>query len=291
MDHTIGPERDYSTIVRDGVKIPAVIWGGVPRVLASFPTLPGAKARAPTWSEANPVLPRSEWRAIDLDSPQVPILDQKSYSSCTGQSCGGALMRARVLSGQPAVILSPTYPYTCNNNGRDAGAMIGDVIATFAERGTCLMQYCDQDIVYEQQVPEIARDHLDYKIGDYCRAESFDDICSGLVLGWFPVYALQVGDLWSKPEPLDKDGCPVVYKGPGNHAMHATGLSFSRRRGWMPRGVNSWGASWGAMGLYNATEAHYDATAYQDAWLVRVAALAPDDLVGPPVKTSRERLA
>lgn len=275
--------EDHGAVERDGQTIPVLIVNGVPRLLASYPALPGSYADLPAWSARNPVLPRKEWLETNVDDPNVAVINQGQTSSCTGCASVGALMRMRALAGLPTIALSPTYPYTFCNHGRDAGALISDVVKVLAKEGTCPIEYCPGDIVYANQVSPEARAHAVYRIADVYRATSFDDICSGLTLGWTCVYALQVGDRWSSPRCLDQDGCPPVYRGPGNHALHAAGLIFSKKRGWMPRGVNSWGEAWGVLGRFNASEQHFDMTAYQDAYLFRLAALAPDDPIGPTV--------
>lgn len=235
------------------------------------------------WAAANPVVPRNQWVAINRRSIMPWIMDQDGAGSCVGNGATGASRRARFLAGQTDVQLSPGCLYAQINGGRDNGAVISDSCTAMMQTGTCTYALNGEKPFYLNQLPptwktEAAR----FKIQQAYHAETFDDIVSGLILGFIPVYGIMVGNNF---EQFTSEGVAGVSKGPGNHCMHADGIVALSGGKFGLDNVNSWGASWGPFGNGRCVliEDHFLNGDQPDAYLIQAVLSDPQDPNQPPV--------
>ena len=251
---------------------------GVYRVLAKLPPDPRKRAALPRLAAA--MVDPKDWVEIDrrADFGDEYILDQKSHGSCTGFASAGALMRARVLEGMPFARLSGAYTYAWINGNRDDGAIIADTLASLQQHGTCPEAECPWDRIYRSQIPAAADQSAQrFRILEVYRVDHFDELASGLQLGFIGVGAVQVGSGFTN---LDADGVAGYDRGPGNHAVCFDGLHRLRSGEWVVDLPNSWGLAFGRHGRCYLTRQHIDGV-QQDCYLIRAATADPSDL-GPP---------
>src|SRR6185437_15750942 len=167
--------------------LPYVMQGGHRRFLACLPPkddFGGLKKYA-----ANaPVIPRSQWKPIsrrDLFPAASWVWDQNGHGSCVGNGSAMALRKARVLGGQPDVILSPGCTYAQINGGRDQGAVISDTLTALLETGTCTYDMVGEEPIYLQQLPAgWQQTAARFKISEAYHCQTFDEIGSALQLGY-----------------------------------------------------------------------------------------------------------
>jgi hypothetical protein len=256
----------------------AVEVGGVYRVLAKLPPDPRKRAAIPRL--AAPVIEPKDWVEIDRrsDFGDDYILDQKSHGSCTGFGSAGALMRARTLEGMPFVRLSGAYTYAWINGGRDDGAIISDTLVSLQQHGTCPEAECPWDRIYRSQIPASADGSAQrFRILEAYRVDHFDELVSGLQLGFVGVGAVQVGNRFTD---LDADGVAGLDRGPGNHAVCFDGVRRLASGEWVIDLPNSWGLAFGIRGRCYVTQRHIDGVE-QDCYLIRAATGDPQDM--PPL--------
>ncbi len=252
--------------------------------LTCLPTHPALRALFPSIREAIEVIPESKWRVIDnrgyFNVPSY-MLNQRSHGSCVGFSSAGALMKARTLVGQTHQRLSGAYVYSFINGGRDQGASIGDSLDVLRDKGTCLEAEVGWDQIYPNQIPASARTTAErFKLEEAYRVDTFEEAASALQCPDFVlVYAVHVGGTFDR---LDADGVVGLDRGPGNHAVHACGMSRSNRWGWQLDGFNSWGETWGDNGRFRSAKAHWDSV-QQDAYVIRVPKWDHKDPKQPPI--------
>lgn len=262
--------------------LPAIEHDGILRVLACLPTEPNLRARFKSFNAVAPVIPRSEWKPVNLRTQfdDSWILDQKSHGSCVGFASSGALMKCRAMSGQAFQKLSGSFTYSFINGGRDQGASIGDSLDSLMKNGTCLDAECGWDRIYQRQIPAAAFETAKrFKISEGYRVDSFDEAGTAIQLGFTLVYAVMVGRTF---DSLDGEDVIGYDPGSGNHAVHASGLYQSQRWGWCLDGWNSWAVTWGNRGRFRSAEKHWNGV-QQDAFAVRVSSFDPQNPVQPPV--------
>lgn len=205
-------------------------FGGLPKFLAA----PGAT-----------LIPRSEWKPVNnrwrFDASF--ILDQNGHGSCVGNGSAAALRKVRILAGQPDVKLSPACLYAQINNGVDQGAVISDALTALQQTGTCRFDLVGQDPVYLPQLPAgWEQDAQRFTIRQAYHCANYDEIGSAIQLGYVVVYGIMVGNSFTN---FDKYGVAGHARGPGNHCMHADGMTPLADGRWALDNCNSWASSFG----------------------------------------------
>lgn len=242
-----------------------------------------AKLKAPAFGESFGMIPRTDWRKIDRRGQFPFIMDQKSHGSCVGHGSAGALMRARDAAGAKHVDLSGSFVYSWINGNRDDGAMISDAVAVLKEKGSCTYAKCPWDTIYQRNITDDARQEAQrykaleiYSIGS---EDPFGEFVSALMLGFFPVFAVMVGNTFMR---LDSDGVCGFDRGPGNHCVHADGIGQRGNGEWLIDMPNSWGSTnFGQNGRAFVTEKHVESV-QQDCYIVRAATEDPNEPNSPP---------
>jgi hypothetical protein len=229
---------------------------GVPRVLAALPPYPWQPI--PRLMETRAPLPRSEWREVDLTFPGIPILDQGRRNSCTGHMAATGMTVAWYLKTGELVRFAPTFTYAINAGGRDAGAVVSDIVTTLTTRGCCLESEYPEGAIDVRSIPPSAyQTAARYKLSRWHHTGSWDELCTALSLGWVCGGGFLLGNNFMQP---GRDGiAPVPDRVVGGHAIALVGL-VNRGGRWLVRFQNSWSASWGLQGYGYLTEEFFNYT-------------------------------
>lgn len=271
--------------------MPYITVGGRRRYLACLPPkadfggLPKFAAR-PLRRFESAVIPRSEWKPIKRSAlfPALSwILNQGEISSCVGNGSAAALRRARFLTGQSDVPLSPGALYAQINGGRDQGAIISDALTALQQTGTCSYATVGESPYYLNQLPagwqeEAAR----FRIAQAYHCQSFDEIGSAPQYGYIVVYGITLGNSFMQ---FDQYGVAGHARGPGNHCMMADGMDLLPDGRWVLDNVNSWGADFGPWqnGRCYLDEEHFGNGDQPDAFAIQAATDDPQEPHAPPV--------
>jgi hypothetical protein len=254
---------------------------GERRVLACLPPRPDF-GNLPKFRSQFVPLPRTEWLPLDRRARMPWILDQDSISSCVGNGAAGALRRARLLAGASDVALSPGFLYALINGGSDNGAVISDACDALTRVGTCTYTTVGERPFYTQQMPAAAHaEAARFRVARAYHAQTFDEIVSGLLLGFLPVFGIMVGNSFQR---FDRHGVAGHTPGPGNHCLHADGCARLDDGRWVLDTVNSWGDSWGPWknGRCYLDEDHFAHGDQPDAFLIEAVVDDPEDPNNPP---------
>jgi len=240
---------------------------GTRRVLASLAPRPDFGG-LPRWASAMPVIPRSDWVDRDYAHYNAPILDQGQRGSCTGQGGVSAFWRQWLILGRTPREFSACYIYGNINGGRDAGAIVSDVMTTLMSKGVCLLSEVPEGMIYRRSFPSSADATAQrFRVARAYHCATFDELGSALQRGFMVVFGIMVGGSFGN---LDSEGVAPVG-GMGGHCLMACGMKKSSRHGWILHTQNSWGTRWGLNGYCYLTEKHFtsvwgglDAFAIQD---------------------------
>lgn len=236
----------------------------------------------PRFASANPVLPRSGWRDVDLSPLGVPELDQGQHGSCVGHGSTSAFWFAYLIAGGtvPDGGFSPTSLYAQINGGRDAGAVVSDAMDALIRVGVGLMADVPESVIYDRQIPASAKaKYARFRVQDAYHCGSFDEIGSALQLG-FPVsFGITLPGGFNN---LDAEGVAGFGFGVlGGHCMCAYGTTRLKSGEWAIRVRNSWGTRWGRSGNCLLVERHFGRDC--DAFAIKAANSDPNDPHAPPV--------
>lgn len=249
---------------------------GTPRVLACL--APRADfGGLPKFAAAIRILPRDQWRDVDLSPFLHATWDQGQHGSCVGHGSATAFHLAyRVAGGTvPEGGFSPTSLYALINGGRDRGAIVSDAMTALVQHGLALMSEVPESIIYEGQIPASAKaTRKRFRVQDAFHCDSFDAIASALQLG-FPVsFGILLPGRFNN---LDAQGvCGLGGRSLGGHCMAAYGMKQLPSGKWAVRVRNSWGTRWGIAGNCLLVEEHFS-EAYLDAFAIRANLADPQD--------------
>ena len=253
----------------------------IPRALGCLPPLDDFGG-LPRFAAANGLIPRGDWRDVDLSPLGVPVLDQGSHGSCVGHGSTSAFWWAYLIAGGtvPESGFSPTSLYALINGGRDRGAVVSDAMTALMEQGLCLMSEVPESLIYERQIAESAKaTRKRFRVLDAYHCETFDAIGSALQLG-FPVsFGIMLPGRFNQ---LDGEGVAGLGGLPlGGHCMCAYGTKKLQDGRWAIRVRNSWGFRWGQGGNCLLVENHFGRTC--DAFAIRASLPDPMDPNAAPI--------
>lgn len=248
-------------------------------LLTKTPTL--LRASMPPISDLLSDMPPSEYK-VNIYRSVLDVnnftLNQRSHGSCVGFATAGAAMKLRFGMGQTLQRLSGAFVYSFINGGRDQGASIGEALDV-ARNGICLESEADWDAIYPSRIPSSARETAKrFQAEEIYRVDTWSECCTALQMGFAVVYAVMVGGSFDR---LDSDGVIGLDRGPGNHAVHAFGMTKSAGGVWLAEGFNSWGPTWGDQGRFRSGQRHWESV-QQDAFAFRVVKWDPQDPNQPP---------
>lgn len=267
--------------------LPYIESGGERRLLASFPSRGKMKA-LPHVGTAVPMLDRSKWFTLDrskLFSGERWILDQNGVGECVGCGWSMGLDKVAHIAGLGWPKLSPAALYAQINGGRDNGAVISDAVQALQTVGTCDYATVGIKPFFTNQLPAGWREKAgQYKLGAALHANSFDEIVSALLTGeWVAVFGIMVGNNF---ERFDHNGVCGHDRGPGNHCIHADGVTIAPNGDAWLECANSWSTTWGPFGngRMRIDRQHVEGGGDEpDICLIQAAARNADDTADFPV--------
>ena len=228
---------------------------GQRRILACLPPRPD-RGGLMAWSEAMPVIPRSQWRNTNHKAFYAPILDQGQHGSCVGHGSVTTFQRAWAMAGGTQKDFSACYIYGNINGGRDAGAIISDALTCLQQKGVCLLSTVPEGMIYRSQFPASADQEAAHaKVAKAYHCQSFDDMGSALMMGFMLCYGIRVGGSFQAAH-FDSNGIAPIAGGMGNHCMAGVDLKILADGTATVLNQNSWGA-WGADGFCYLVEGHF----------------------------------
>jgi hypothetical protein len=232
-----------------------------------------------------PLIPRAQWKPVDLSTFLPPVHDQDGRGQCASSSACTIVEACRAQAGLPYVYLSAGDLYSRVNGGRDDGSLLEDNMAELQQNGVCpvaLVPYVWDGRTHSDSATATAR--KPNRVLEIYQCDSFDAIASALQQGFF----IQEGLAWFDNFDPDSDGW-LPARGRGNSGGHAlAGYGLTQRNGaWGIKTRNSWGASWGnsrdgTLGAGNCVipEALFDGQ-ISGFWAVRAVYQTPTDFPAP----------
>lgn len=176
------------------------------------------------------MLTKAEVEKITTDPRRTPgrkqfgpdwIRNQGGRGSCNGYAGAKALERARVLRGQPRVVLSGEGLYAQINDGRDVGSMLDRGMKCLMEHGVPPEDMVRREEYLWRNISEQAKQararfkaHEAFELDKDEDAE--DQLASGLAAGFMAVVAVHFTGAMQR---LDAHGVAGGVEGPGNHAV------------------------------------------------------------------------
>lgn len=253
---------------------------GVIRVMGCLPPL-ADYGGLPKFAAANRVIPRSEWRDIDLSPLGVPVLNQGQHGSCVGHGSTTAYWFAYLIAGGTVPIggFSPTSLYAQINGNRDRGAVVSDAMTAMMTTGIGLMSDVPESLIYDRQISAEAKaKYSRFRVLDAYHCSTFDEIGSALQLGFTVSYGITLAANFNN---LDSEGVAGHGWGVlGGHCMAGFGTKKLNSGKWAIRNRNSWG-QWGQNGNCFLVEEHFGRDC--DAFAIRAAMFDPMDPQKLPV--------
>lgn len=180
----------------------------------------------PLLADKMDIIDPSEWLdwigGIEL-SPHVPVvLDQDGVGSCATESTTAAVMLARVLRGEPHVMLNPWFIYHTTSGGSDSGSSIDENLAFANEFGIAPESVWPRSNGWRTNPSEEA----------YAAAKEFR-----ILEAYDITTTAEIGTALLR-------GFPVVFGWQGHSVLFTELLSLTRAKY-----LNSWAQSWGDDGF------------------------------------------
>lgn len=233
-----------------------------------------------------PIIPRADWKTINLSAFLPPVYDQDGRGQCNASATCTAVEACRNVAGLTPVHLSAGDLYSQINGGRDQGSLLEDGLDAATTSGVATaasVKYVWDGRRYD--TPQVKAERAQYRVIEAYVCPNFDAMASALQQGFFVVEGL----VWYDNDVPDRDGwIPAVGRGgAGGHALCGYGLAKKGDGTWGIRTRNSWGAGWGLGGDCVIPEKRFDQR-IGGFWAVRSALITPTNFPVPRVAT-RER--
>lgn len=191
------------------------------------------------------VLPDS----VDLRPGCSPVEDQGQLGSCTGNALAGAMEFLHRKEANDTTDLSRLFIYY-NERAiegtirQDSGAQIRDGVKSLAKLGVCPESECPYEISHFKRKPSAKAYHdaLPYKISQYMRLQTLQDMLHCLADGYPFVFGFTVYDAFESQEVAQTGVLNMPQPGEkpiGGHAVMAVGYDYATKR-FIVR--NSWGS-------------------------------------------------
>jgi len=212
---------------------------------------------------------------VDLRSYCSPVVDQETLGSCTANAIVSGLRECFLNKNKQSwVALSRLFLYweerylegTVNE---DSGAEIRDGMKVLNEIGVCPEVDWPYDVSTFTNPPtdQNMKEAADYKIGEYHRVTSLEQLKAALAQGSPVVIGIQVYESFES-DAVAKSGIvpmPNVNreKAFGGHAVLVVGYNDTKSQ-FIVR--NSWGQSWGERGYCYLPYSYYTQGFVLDCW-------------------------
>lgn len=222
----------------------------------------------PLLESAISLIPRSQWKPVDLHHFVSPAWNQGSHGACVGFGGTKAIDTLRRGMGLPESALSPWDLYRQINGGRDAGANIHDALTALETNGVCTLALCPS-YTNAKATAEVSVSRKLHVIAESFDCPNQDMMATALQLGFAMPFGVPVTSSW---EP-DKDGWLNPRGGVrGGHCIMGCGFAKHPTKPGV-FGVpfcNSWDLNWGIQG-WGIYPLDLISPSYADAWACRLA--------------------
>lgn len=190
-----------------------------------------------------PLIPRKDWKPVDLGTFLPPVYDQDGIGQCASSSACTVWATCCNQAGLPYVYASAGDLYSRVNGGHDNGSLLEDNMQELITNGvapTSMVPYIWDHRLHNTADIKAAR--LPNRIVEVYLCPDFDAMMSAIQQG----FVIQHGIMWYNNFKPDADGwLPASGSGrPGGHAL--CGYGTAQRNGvWGIKTRNSWGPGWG----------------------------------------------
>jgi len=242
-----------------------------------FGTTPGTK-----------LIPRSEWKEMDLEGYLPPVHDQDGRGQCNASATCTAIEASRELAGLSYTYLSAGDLYSQINGGVDQGSTLEDGLA--AATGSGVASVASVPYVWDgrkHNTSAIVAERRRYRVVEAFLCPTFDHMASAVQQG----FVLIEGLLWYDNFTPDIDGW-LPPRGRGNYGGHAlTGYGLAQRNGvYGIKTRNSWGVTWGHGGNCVIPESLFGRN-ISGWWAIRSVVRTPEPFpASDPIRRLRLRL-
>jgi hypothetical protein len=254
-----------------------------PRAMGMIAAKPRLKWAVYGTTPQTPMIPRAQWKEVDLEAYLPPVHDQDGRGQCNASATCTALEASREIAGLSYAYLSAGDLYGQINGGRDQGSTLEDGLAAAVGSG----------VATAATVPYVwdGRDHgrdarvqaerRNYRAVEVYLCPTVDHMASALQMGFVIVEGLA----WYDNYTPDSDGwLPTRGRGgSGGHALCGYGLA-QRNGSWGIKTRNSWGVTWGNGGNCIIPESLFDGQ-ISGYWAIRSVTRTPEPF--PPATTAR----
>jgi len=195
------------------------------------------------------------------------IRNQGSRGSCNGYAGAKCLERARVLRGLDHTPLSVEGLYAQINDGRDRGSGLQEGMEALVRNGVPPESMVPHEEYLWRRISQEAKDACSrFKAQEPLGVDTWQELCSGLALGFVGVVAVHASNRWSR---LDSNGVAGESHGVGNHSVIVDDVVYIDGEPFVDD-PNSWGTNWGWEGrAYLNWDLHFRKTInYHDFYLI-----------------------
>lgn len=257
-------------------------------------------AAVPTWAEANPTLPESEWEEHDDFAPFCEPPKAQNFNNCTNASMAWLLQAAFKSEGMDCPDLSMSYQYALSNGGRDQGASCRDIAAGVLRGGLPPASVWPESQIYIPRggVSQAVKDAAaKYQALEIYQCMTWEDVCSALTRRFKVYHGFVLGNAFINRTGSDGivpewDRASKWGQYINGHAQGSRGLRKINGV-WRTITPNTWGSSWGDKGIGYIPQSYFLAQSGNfvnlDAYAIR--AIKPSGEQPPPATESEPPVA
>lgn len=225
-----------------------------------------------------PIIPRAQWKPVDLGAFLPPVHDQDGRGQCASSAACTAFEACRRQAGLPYVYASAGDLYSRVNGGRDQGSFLEDNLQELLTNGVATV--ASVPYVWDGRrynTAAIVAERRNFRVVEAYLCTSFDAMASAVQQGFFVEHGL----MWFDNFRPDADGwLPAAGRGGmGGHALCGYGL-VQRNGVWGIRTRNSWSEGWGVAGNCVIPESLFDRD-ISGYWAVRAVVQTRTDFPVP----------
>ena len=191
--------------------------------------------------------------------------DQKQHNSCAGWGGANAFSETAYLNGDrlpdnSGEVYSGSYPYSGCNRGRDAGAMLEDVLGWIQNKGMVPASVCDSENIWRQNTIRFDAQALKNRGIALHTIKSQAEMNTALARRQIVVCVINV-DRSSRYVNYRGQGLVPEFGGSGNHCIRCRDIRWNAAaRRYEYKQAGNWGLGWGQRGTGWCTWASFSQT-------------------------------